>query len=391
MEESHLLNEWAGKVLELMGITDYTHFGMRENLVVISLSLILAALIFVIVRFGVLKIVESIVARTKTKYDDVIFDSAVLNHFSYICPMFALIAFSPALQNNELLYIVFYRLSSALMSLFTFTFLVALVNSLSKVMHSIKRFRCYPIDGFRQLLTLMLYALCAICVVAALLGKDPVLLVTGLGASAAIISLVFKDTIVGFVSGIQLSANKMLAKGDWIEVASHRANGIVTEVTLNTVKIQNWDNTITTIPPSVLMQSSFSNWKGMQNSDGRRAVVSVNVNANSVAFCTPEQIERFRTIPLLSKYFAETTDFSLVTNLAVCRHFLEAYIMTDKRINTQMTHIVRYGEYTPMGLPLELYCFLYEKNWEPYESIQSDLLDFILASLPMFDLVAYQR
>ena len=255
-----------------------------------------------------------------------------------------------------------------------------------------------------------LFFIGAICIIALLLDKKPAHLLAGLGASAAILMLVFKDSIMGLVSGIQLSANDMLLPGDWITMPKYNADGVVTEVTLNTVKVRNFDNTITTIPPYALVSDSFQNWRGMEESGGRRVKRSVNVDMNSVCFCTSEMLDRFRQIVLLKEYVEKTEeevrrcnevlgDAAMTnpvnglhqTNLGVFRAYLEAYLRNLATVNTGMTCMVRQLQPTEKGVPLEVYFFTRDTRWIFYEKIQADVFDHIFAVIPYFGLRLFQN
>lgn len=241
-----------------------------------------------------------------------------------------------------------------------------------------------------------------------LIGRDPLSLLAGLGASAAILMLVFKDSIMGFVSGVQLSANDMLKVGDWIAMPKYGADGTVIEVTLNTVKVRNWDNTITTIPPYLLVSDSFQNWRGMRESGGRRVKRSINIDMTSVRFCTPEMLAKYRKIQLLKDYVEQTEeviekynvengiDNSILvngrrqTNLGVFRAYLTAYLKSLPDVNQELTCMVRQLQPTDRGIPIELYFFCALKDWVPYEGVQADVFDHVLAIIPEFDLQVFQ-
>jgi miniconductance mechanosensitive channel len=212
-------------------------------------------------------------------------------------------------------------------------------------------------------------------------------ILTGLGASAAILMLVFKDTIMGLVAGVQLSANNMLRPGDWITMPKYGADGTVIEVTLTTVKVQNWDNTITTIPPYALVSDSFQNWRGMRESGGRRIKRSLNIDMTTVHFCTPQQLKNFEKRGWLEGF--ERTGKEEV-NLHVFRHYLERYLRHHPRVNTSLTLMVRQLQPTPQGLPIELYFFSANKDWIPYERLQAEVFDHVLAVLPQFGLKVFQ-
>ena len=244
-------------------------------------------------------------------------------------------------------------------------------------------FRSRPMKGLIQIFQVILFFIGGIIIVSVLINKSPTTLFAGLGASAAILMLVFKDTILGFVAGIQLSANDMLRIGDWIQLSDGTANGIVQEITLNTVKIQNWDNTISTIPPYTLVNTTFKNWRGMQESGGRRVDKTIKLDMNTLKRCTPEMIAR---IPLL-----KDVDFrEMPTNAHLYRIYIERYLRSHPIVNTKLELFISQKEPTAYGLPVQVYFFLSDKVWREYEQIQSDIFDHLLVMAGEFDLKLYQ-
>jgi miniconductance mechanosensitive channel len=231
----------------------------------------------------------------------------------------------------------------------------------------------------------------------------------GLGAMAAVLMFVFKDTILGFVAGIQLSANNMVRIGDWIEMPGKNADGTVIEITLNTVKVQNWDKTIAQFPTYALVSESFINWRGMEESEGRRIKRSVYIDLKSVKFCTPEMLEKFRKVQILHEYIdnkeielkvyndTHGIDNSILmngrrqTNLGVFRHYVTEYLKKHPKIHNEMTFLVRHLQPTERGIPIEIFVFSREKSWPVYESIQADIFDHILAVVPEFGLRVFQN
>ena len=235
-----------------------------------------------------------------------------------------------------------------------------------------------PIKGFMQVLQVLLFFIGGIVIIAILIGKSPASLFAGLGASAAILMLVFKDTILGFVAGIQLSANDMLRPGDWITVPGSNANGIVQEITLNTVKIQNFDNTISTIPPYTLVSASFQNWRGMVESGGRRVMKSIFLDLNTIKFCTPDMLNTFRKeIPLLADY--KPDEGVTPTNSQMFRVYVEKYLTSLPVVNTDLDLIISQLQSTEYGVPIQIYFFSRNKIWKEYERIQSDIFDHFFA------------
>ena len=246
-----------------------------------------------------------------------------------------------------------------------------------------------PIKGFMQVLQVLLFFIGGIVIIAILIGKSPASLFAGLGASAAILMLVFKDTILGFVAGIQLSANDMLRPGDWITVPGSNANGIVQEITLNTVKIQNFDNTISTIPPYTLVSASFQNWRGMVESGGRRVMKSIFLDLNTIKFCTPDMLNTFRReIPLLADY--KPDEGVTPTNSQMFRVYVEKYLTSLPVVNTDLDLIISQLQSTEYGVPIQIYFFSRNKIWKEYERIQSDIFDHFFAMIPKFELKVYQ-
>lgn len=246
-----------------------------------------------------------------------------------------------------------------------------------------------PIKGFMQVLQVLLFFIGGIVIIAILIGKSPASLFAGLGASAAILMLVFNDTILGFVAGIQLSANDMLRPGDWITVPGSNANGIVQEITLNTVKIQNFDNTISTIPPYTLVSASFQNWRGMVESGGRRVMKSIFLDLNTIKFCTPDMLNTFRKeIPLLADY--KPDEGVTPTNSQMFRVYVEKYLTSLPVVNTDLDLIISQLQSTEYGVPIQIYFFSRNKIWKEYERIQSDIFDHFFAMIPKFELKVYQ-
>ena len=246
-----------------------------------------------------------------------------------------------------------------------------------------------PIKGFMQVLQVLLFFIGGIVIIAILIGKSPASLFAGLGASAAILMLVVKDTILGFVAGIQLSANDMLRPGDWITVPGSNANGIVQEITLNTVKIQNFDNTISTIPPYTLVSASFQNWRGMVESGGRRVMKSIFLDLNTIKFCTPDMLNTFRKeIPLLADY--KPDEGVTPTNSQMFRVYVEKYLTSLPVVNTDLDLIISQLQSTEYGVPIQIYFFSRNKIWKEYERIQSDIFDHFFAMIPKFELKVYQ-
>ena len=246
-----------------------------------------------------------------------------------------------------------------------------------------------PMKGFVQVLQVLLFFIGGIVIIAVLVNKSPMTLFAGLGASAAVLMLVFKDSILGFVAGVQLSANDMLRIGAWIQLPNGVANGTVEEITLNTVKIRNWDETISTVPPYTLVNNSFQNWRGMQESGGRRVNKNIYLDMTTLKFCTPEDLDAIRkNVPLMADY--QPAEGEVPTNSQLYRIYIERYLRSLPVVNQDMDLIISQKEPTTYGVPIQVYFFSRNKVWREYERIQSDIFDHLLAIVGKFDLKLYQ-
>ena len=418
-------------LLELFRKLDFSS-GMAKPLAalaVIATILLVAWLSFLITRYILEHWIIKIVRKTRTEWDDIMVKDKVFNALSHLVPLFILYnsCFFATPQHDKSLAEMapeaaaglqadfYFSLGPLLMKLvkvyFVFTFVYIAIRILNAVNH-IYETRPYshhrPIKGYIQLIQIVIFFLAAIIVIAILIGKDPSVLVAGLGAIAAVLMLVFKDTILGFVASIQLSANEMVKLGDWIEMPGHRADGTVLDITLTTVKVQNWDKTITTIPTYALVSESFINWKGMEESEGRRIKRSIFIDMYSIRFCTREMLEQFKKSDILRDYITEKEEEirkhnkkkqigeedvltgRRQTNIGVFRKYLELYLKSNPRINSKMTFIIRQLQPTEKGLPMEIYVFSKEKVWARYEKLQNDIFDHIFAVIPEFGLKIFQ-
>lgn len=383
-----------------------------DNFVVLLGIIVIASLATLICRHVILRAVAKLVQKTKATWDDVVFDHKVMVHVSrMVAPVLIYVAIPVAFPehgDSELLDLLRRLCLIYILAVFL-RFISVFLSAIYHVYSEKEQFRDRPLKGLLQTVQVFLVFIGAIVIIGILIKKDPIVLLTGLGASAAILMLVFKDSIMGFVSGIQLSANNMLKVGDWISMPKYNADGTVIEVTLNTVKIRNWDNTITTIPPYLLVSDSFQNWQGMRESGGRRVKRSINIDMSSIRFCTPEMLDKYRKIQLLKDYIDETEkvvnqynekhqiDNSILvngrrqTNLGVFRAYLTNYLKHLPTVNQNLTYMVRQLQPTDTGIPMELYFFSVQKDWVPYEGVQADVFDHVLAIIPEFGLRVFQN
>ena len=354
------------------------------------LSVILCiALLFYISSFICQKIIIPITYRitlkTRAKWDEIIFNAATLKNICNFVVGIALTAALPLLVDESS---TLHGIASKVCYIYIIVIFVKLccsvLTSLYKITSQAEKTRNHTLQGVFQMLKIIIICIGAILAASIIIDKDPSRLLAGLGASAAVLMLVFKDSIMGLVAGVQLSANDMLRPGDWITMDKYGADGMVQDVSLTTVKIQNWDKTITTIPPYALVSESFQNWRGMFDSGGRRIKRSIFIDMNSVAFCNEKQIEALKE----KKLFTGGT--SNPVNLTVFREWLETWLKNHQKVNKEMITMVRQLQPTAQGLPLELYFFFDGTAWVDYEHLQSEIFEYILATLPEFGLKAFQ-
>lgn len=381
--------------------------GVMDKLIIFCALVVLAFLAQKLCKRLIVPAVQKLVRATKADWDDVVFDKKVIGGLTNLIAPILIYVFAPAIyEGGSTGLVLIQRLCMVVIIAVFVRFINALLNAFYTVTQN--KYRDRPLKGLLQTVQVILYFVAGIAIVSILIDKSPAILLTGLGASAAILMLVFQDSILGFVSGIQLSANNMLSVGDWIEMPKYGVDGDVIEVTLNTVKVQNFDRTIVTIPPTLLMKDSFKNWRGMQESGGRRVKRSIYVDMTSVKFCTDEMLQRYNKIQVLSNYINDkekvlseynkehNIDNSVVvngrrqTNLGVFRAYLDNYLKSHPSVHHGMTCMVRQLQPTDKGLPLELYFFTATTKWLEYEDIQSDIFDHVLSVIPYFDLNVYQ-
>lgn len=407
----HTFQKWVSDRLAATGLVTDTG-SYLDNIIILLLIVAAAVAIDYLCRYIVLDMFKRLARHTRNQWDDLIVDRKVINKLMHIIPavlIYVLLPLAFPEEEGPKLLIALQRLCLVYIIGVSLRFINASLNLLHEIYNRKERFRDKPLKGFIQIIQVTVFFIGAILIVSILINKSPVSLFAGLGASAAILMLVFKDTILGFVAGIQLSANDMLRPGDWITMEKYGANGTVTEVTLNAVKVKNFDNTITTIPPYALVSDAFQNWRGMSESAGRRIKRSIEIDMNSVRFCTPEMLDKFRHISLIRRYIdekeaelkryneAHQIDESVwvngrrQTNLGVFRAYLQRYLLSLPEVNKDLTCMVRHLQPTPTGIPIELYFFSSVKDWVPYEDIQADVFDHLLAVVPEFGLSVFQN
>jgi len=389
---------------------DWLQHAWVRTLVGALVLLAVAWLLGAVTRFVLFRVVGGITRRTAWKWDDALFEHGVFKWLAWLVPAVVVqfgIKLVPGVSaDNEKL------VGNAAMALMVFFLVMALSAALSAVEdlyrrtpHGSRR----SLKGLVQLLKLVLFIVAALAIIASITGKQVGLLLSGIGAMSAVLLLVFKDTILGFVAGIQLSSNDMLRVGDWITMPGAGADGDVIDITLYTVKVRNFDNTIVTVPTWKLISESYQNWRGMAESGGRRIKRALHLDAGSVRFLDEDDIARLSRLRLLGDYLAGKRDEierwngglggagevpanrRRLTNIGTFRAYASAYLKAHPGIHRQMTCIVRQLDSGPQGIPMELYCFTATTAWGDYEDIQADIFDHLFALVPEFGLALYQQ
>lgn len=404
------LQQWINSYLVKWGLV-HDSANMWDNLIVLFLIVVVTVGIDYTCRYIFLGLFKRFAKRTKNQWDDLIVERKIINKLMHLIPAILVYMLLPlAIPKDELpsLLGILRMICSIYIVAVLLRFINASLNLLLEIYNRKESFKNKPLKGFVQIIQVIVFFIGFIIIISILIGKSPATLFAGLGASAAILTLVFKDTILGFVAGIQLSANDMLRQGDWITMSKYGADGTVIEVTLNAIKVRNFDNTITTIPPYALVSDAFQNWRGMQDSGARRVKRSINIDMNSIHFCTQEMLDKFRKISLITDYIdrkeeelkkynkKHNIDASIQvngrrqTNIGVFRAYLVNYLKSHPNVNQNLTCMVRQLQPTEKGIPMELYFFAATTQWIPYEDIQSDVFDHIMAVVPEFDLQVFQ-
>ena len=339
-------------------------------------------------RHLVMPAIRKITARTKATWDDYLFNDEMLQAFSRVIPPLVWYVLLPFAFTEEV-QLLHFLLKACLVYLVVVTlFLInAFLKSLYEISNEHERLRNRPLKGIYQMISIVAIGVGIILIISILIDKDATSILAGLGASAAILMLVFKDSLLGLVAGVQLSANDMLRPGDWITMPKYGADGDVIEVTLTTVKVRNFDKTITTIPPYALVSDSFQNWRGMRETGGRRIKRSINIDLNTIHFCTDEEKRHF----INRGWLKEESTQQEVVNLHVFQTYLQHYLTVHPKTHKELMIMVRQMQPTSEGVPLEIYCFSNTSEWPKYEQIQAEIFDHIFAIIPEFGLRIFQN
>lgn len=369
----------------------------------------LAAASYWIVKRVVVKAMTIMSVRSKVTWDDTFVAHGVLEKFALLVPLLVIDLLLPLFTVlSPFITEIVGRILSALLVILLIRGIYAVLNAIAEIADQHTATQRLPVTSFNQLLKLFLFCVAAIITVSILSDRSPIYFLSGLGVATGFIMLIFKDTILGFVAGIQLATNQMVTRGDWIQMDKYGANGTVEEVSLTTVKVRNFDKTITMLPAYALVSDAFKNWRGMTDSGGRRIKRSVFIDIQSIGFLSKEDTERLSHVHLLKNYLADKgfdiNTFNLafsndehaincrgLTNIGTFRAYLLAYLKQHPKVRKDMTLLVRQLAPTTQGMPIEIYIFTNDIRWSFYEDIQADIFDHIFSVLPAFGLQAFQQ
>lgn len=372
-----------------MGI-DKENLSWSTRLTLVALILLISYIITKLFRHLVIPAVHKITSRTKATWDDYLFNERMMTSFCRMIPPIMFYLLLPFVFNNipQVLDIL---LKGCLIYLVITTLMLvnSFLNSLYEISNEHETLRNRPLKGIYQMINLVAIGIGIILIISILIDQNAATILAGLGASAAVLMLIFKDSILGLVAGVQLSANDMLRPGDWITMPKYGADGDVLEVSLTTVKVRNFDKTITTIPPYALVSDSFQNWRGMRDTGGRRIKRSIFIDMTTVHFCSEREKEMFASRGWIDE--AQAKPETQVVNLYVFRNYLQNYLKEHPRTHKELMIMVRQMQPTSEGLPLGIYCFSNTTVWPEYEQIQGEIFDHILAVIPEFGLRIFQR
>lgn len=402
------LYQWFFNLLDFLSLSDYGTHVVTAILLLTSFTICMFILDYVLKNFF-LVLVKAFSTKTKTTFDDLLVNNKFFHNITHLIPItLAKILF-------PIFFLGFPDMTAFMMSVTDILFILAitlvfrsLIRSVRDYMKTKPRMIDKPLDSYAQVFSIFLYFFAGVIIFSTVTGTDPIKFLISLGAASAILVLVFKDTIMGFVASIQVSSNDMVRVGDWIEMSKYGADGTVLEMNLSTVKVQNFDKTISTIPTHLLISDSFKNYRGMQTSGGRRVKRSINIKISSIRFLEPDEIQLLKKIQLLAPYIEERqqeiadyneltqADQSMpingrrITNIGMFRAYVTRYIKQNPNIHKEYPLMVRHLQPTEHGLPIELYMFTNTIIWAEYENIMADIFDHVLAAVDYFHLEVFE-
>lgn len=409
MDKSYNIALWLDKWLHQTLKMDHEAAIYLKAGILFVIMLIAGVIFWWLTKKVVVNGINGIFLRTKATWDDVLVEKRVFDKLAHIGPAIFVNFAAPYVFGD------FPRLTPGIV-LFTDVFIIAVIvwsissvlTSLNHILSNIEKLKDKPWASYTQLGKIIVYVIGGVLIFAILFGQSPLAILTGIGAFAAVLLLVFKDTILGFVASIQMAAYDMVRLGDWVSMPKYEADGDVISINLTTVKVQNWDRTITTIPTYAFISDSFKNWRGMSDSGGRRIKRPIYIKMSSIRYCDEEMVNHYKKYHLIADYVdsrqKEIDEFNAtlavdktelingrhMTNIGVFREYCRMYLLNNKKLNPDMTTMVRHLEPSEKGLPIEIYCFSADKNWVVYEGVMADIFDHILAAISWFDLEIHE-
>jgi miniconductance mechanosensitive channel len=403
------LEDWIELLLTQAGVSEALAPYLRLFILLIALILV-AGILFLFTKHIVIHSLYRLFKRTAVTWDDGLADLKVFDNLAHILPAIVVEVFATSifLDFDEFLPLVI-KLTDAYIIIVGLLIVLSFLRFAEHRVSLSPLFSDKPLASYFQLFRIILYIATGILVLSALLGRSPIYFLSAFGAMTAIILLIFKDTILGFVASVQMSANDIVRVGDWVEMPKFNADGDVIAINLNTVKVKNWDKTVTTIPTYYFITDSFKNWRGMHESGGRRIMRSLFINVQTIKFVNPEEREQYKKYYLLTDFIikrqeeiehfntehnfdtSELINGRRMTNIGVYRHYILSYLKNHKQIRQDMTLLVRQLPIQDRGIPIEIYCFTKTTAWIEYEGIQADIFDHLVAAAGFFDLEIFQQ
>lgn len=371
--------------------------------------LVIAVIADFIAKRIILSLVERLAGKTKTEWDDYLVRRGVFSKLAHFVPAIIIYILAPLVINNPTAIEVTRKVLQIYMLLVAVLTIDSFLSAIVDIYRSYSVSRKMPIRSVIQVIKIAVFLVIAVIILSIIIGRSPAFFIGGIGAMTAVLMLIFRDPILGFIAGIQLSANNMVQIGDWVELPKYGADGDVIDISLTTVKVQNWDKTISMIPTYALVSEGVKNWRGMSESGGRRIKRSINIDMSSVKFCDERMIEKFRKFQHITEYIegkkkelseynkekkiddTELVNGRRLTNIGTFRAYLESYLKENPKINQNLTFLIRQLEPGPNGIPIEVYVFSNDQVWANYEAIQADIFDHIMAIIPEFELRVFQN
>ena len=383
----------------------FSQYPLLLNIIPIVSLLFVSYIAFKITRIILIKILVPQIKKSKTKLDDSFLKNKLFLKISYVIPLLIIYNFSYVITDNVSISSSFLDIVITIISIFVFARIIdAFLSSITDAYS--KKYKRIPLKSYIQIVKIFVFIFAALIAISVLSGRSPWVLLGSLGAISAVLLLIFRDTILSFMANLQISSNNLIQLHDWVEAPAFGADGDVIEIALHTIKVQNWDKTITVIPTHKLIDSSFKNWRGMEESGGRRIKRAINIDMSSIKFCNESMIEKYMQIDLLSDYLKEKIDdisdlqkkksvkiglnSRQLTNVGTFREYVKSYLRNHAKVNHDMTFLIRQLSPTENGLPLEIYVFSNDNEWINYENIQADIFDHLLAAVSYFDLRVFQ-